>query len=286
MWMLAASVSFSVMTTLIKFLGADYPAPLQTFYRQAAGLIILLPFIARRGLSVLHTARPMMVLSRSVMTTIGMTLTFYAFQKLPLAEANALSFTRSLWLTLLAAVLMREHVGPLRIGAVTMGFVGVLVMLLPKMGGEHALSLAVGAMLLAAFLLAFGVAGMKVLTRDHTPTVIMMWSVILGFGFSIPGAVLTWRWPEPVDLALLCVMGIIGTINQALYIRGMQAGDAAAMAPIDYTRLIFAALSGYIFFNELPDGWTVAGAIIIVVSTLVVTIREYQLSRRASNPTV
>lgn len=282
LWMLGASLTFTIMTSLIKLLGDDYPAPLQAFYRQAAGLLILTPFILRRGVSVFYTTRPLMVLSRSVMAVSGITLTFYAFQKMPLAEANALSFTRSLWVTILAAVVMREHVGPLRIGAVTVGFAGVLVMLAHSMGGENAVGLPALAMLAAAFLLAFSVAGMKILTQDHSPMVVLVWAAVLGAVFAIPGAVLTWRWPTWPDLALLLLMGVIGTMNQALFIRGLQVGDAAAMAPIDYTRLVFAALVGFMFFNELPDAWTIVGAAIIVASTLFITLWEHHVSKRAA----
>ena len=93
---------------------------------------------------------------------------------------------------------------------------------------------------------------MKVMTRDHSPTVLLVWAATLGFIFAIPGAFLAWRWPEPVDLALLCAMGVLGTITQACYIKGMQAGDAAAMAPIDYTRLVFTAAAGFLLFHEIP----------------------------------
>jgi drug/metabolite transporter (DMT)-like permease len=122
---------------------------------------------------------------------------------------------------------------------------------------------------------------MKVMTRDHSPTVLLVWGATLGLVLAIPGAFLTWRWPEPVDLVLLCLMGVMGTITQACYIKGMQLGDAAAMAPIDYTRLIFSAGAGYLLFSEIPTVWTLIGAVIIVASTLFITLREQRLARSA-----
>jgi drug/metabolite transporter (DMT)-like permease len=210
-----------------------------------------------------------------------MMLSFYAFQEMPLADANALSFTRNLWLVPLAAFVVREQVGALRIGAAVVGFVGVLVMIRPGAGGEFALGLPALAMLAASFLFALTITGMKVMTRDHSPTVLLVWGATLGLVLAIPGAFLTWRWPEPLDLGLLCLMGVMGTITQACYIKGMQLGDAAAMAPIDYTRLIFSAAAGYLLFSEIPTIWTLIGAVIIVASTLFITIREQQLARSA-----
>ena len=281
LWMLASALTFSVMTTLIKYLGDDYPAALQTFYRQAAGLVVLLPVILRHRGAAFATSKPAIMIFRSATGTVGMILSFYAFQKMPLADANALSFTRTLWLVPLAAFVIREQVGPLRIGAAIVGFLGVLVMIRPGAGGQFNVGLPALAMLASAFLFAFTVTGMKVLTRDHSVTVILVWSAVLGLILAIPGAILTWRVPNLRDFLLLCAMGAIATANQACYVRGMQLGDAAAMAPIDYTRLVFSAAAGFFLFAEVPSAWTWAGAGIVVAATLFITLREQQLARSA-----
>jgi drug/metabolite transporter (DMT)-like permease len=281
LWMLASAMTFTGMTVLIKFLGADYPPALQTFYRQAAGLVVLLPVILRLRGRAFATTRPGILLFRSAAGTVALVLSFYAYQELPLADANALSFTRTLWLVPLAAIVVREKVGPLRVGAAVVGFLGVLLMARPGAGGDFALGLPALAMLLASFLFALTITGMKVMTRDHSPTVLLVWAMTLGLLFSIPGGVLTWRVPAPVDFALLCAMGVLGTITQACYIKGMQVGDAAAMAPIDYTRLVFAAAAGFVLFHEVPTAWTLAGAAVVVGSTLFITWREQQIARSA-----
>ena len=279
--MLGSALGFSVMTALIKVLGDGYPAALQTFYRQAAGFVVLLPIILVRRRAAFVTTRPGILLFRSSAGTLAMILSFYAFQKMPLADANALSFTRTLWLVPLAAFVVRERVGPLRVAAALIGFGGVVVMLRPGASGAFAFGLPALAMLASSFLFAMTITGMKVMTRDHAPVVLLVWAATLGLIFAIPGAVLTWRWPEPGDLALLCLMGVIGTATQACYINGMQAGDAAAMAPIDYTRLVFSAAAGFFLFHEVPTVWTLAGAGIVVASTLFITLREQQLARSA-----
>ena len=281
LWMLGSALSFSLMTSLIKYLGNDYPAALQTFYRQAAGLAVLAPVIARHRGAAFATSKPAIMIFRSATGTVGMILSFYAFQKMPLADANALSFTRTLWLVPLAAFVIREPVGPLRIGAAIVGFLGVLVMIRPGAGAPFAIGLPALAMLASALLFAFTVTGMKVLTRDHSVTVILVWSAVLGLILSIPGAMLTWRVPSLRDFLLLCAMGAIATVNQLCYVKGMQAGDAAAMAPIDYTRLIFSAAAGFFLFGEIPSRWTWIGAGIVVASTLFITLREQQLARSA-----
>ena len=280
LWMLASAVTFSVMTSLIKFLGDDYPAALQTFYRQAAGLVVLLPLIARYRSAAFRVTRPGIVLFRSSAGTVAMILSFYAFQTLPLADANALSFTRILWMVPLAAFIMKEQVGWVRGGAALVGFAGVLIMVRPGAAGFE-VGLPALAMLTSALLFAFTVTGLKVMSRDNAPIVILVWSTVLGVLFAIPGAILTWRVPPWPDLALLCAMGAIATVNQACFIKGMSLGDASAMAPIDYTRLIFAAVIGYAVFNEIPTVWTWVGAGVVVASTLFITLREQRLARSA-----
>ncbi len=123
------------------------------------------------------------------------------------------------------------------------------------------------------------VTGMKSLTRDHSLTSLLVWSAVLGLALSTPLALLEWRWPSAPDLALLAAMGAMGLLNQALYMRAMSLGDAAAIAPVEYTRLIFALLVGLILFDEAPDGWAMLGAAVVIAATLTITLREARLRK-------
>jgi drug/metabolite transporter (DMT)-like permease len=278
LWMLASAVTFTLMTSLIKFLGENYSPALQTFYRQAAGLLVLAPVILRDPAAAFRTTRPGILLFRSLAGTIGMILAFWAYQEMPLAEANALSFTRTLWIVPLAIFVLREKIGVWRITATLVGFVGVLIMLQPSIA--NAVGWPAAAALGSAALFAMTVTGMKMMTRDHSVTVLMVWSAVLGFVLAIPLAVLEWRWPEPLDLALLAAMGVLGLVTQVCYIKGMALGDAAAMAPIDYTRLVFAILFGLALFHEVPNWITMLGALIVIGSTLVITLRELRFKQK------
>ena len=277
LWMLASAASFTVMTMLIKFLGEDYSAALQTFYRNAAGLVVMLPLIARNPRGTFRTSRLGLLLFRATAGTVGMILGFYAYQKMPLADANALSFTRTLWLVPLAAFVLKEQVGPRRIAATMIGFLGALLMLQPS--AASGFGMPATAALVSALLIALTVTGMKVMTRDHTTVTLMAWSAVLGFVLTIPGALIAWRTPSLMDLALLSAMGILGLVTQACYIKGMAEGDAMVMAPIDYTRLVFAIILGFALFREVPNAVTMLGAGVIIVSTLYISWREAQLGK-------
>jgi len=135
------------------------------------------------------------------------------------------------------------------------------------------------AALASSLLFAFTVTGMKFMTRDHSTLTLMAWSAVLGFVLAIPPAMFSWRWPNLRDLVLLCAMGVLGTITQACYINGMSEGDAAAMAPIDYTRLVFAVILGYALFSDIPNTMTMLGAGIVMASTIYITLRESRLGQ-------
>jgi len=276
--MVGSAIAFTAMTTLVKFLGADYPASLQTFYRQMAGLLMLAPLIARDWRRAFYTTRIGILLFRSAAGVLATILSFYAYQKLPLADANALSFTRALWLTPLAFFVLGEKLGPLRIGATLVGFAGVLLMLTPS--GHAVLGWAQAAALASAFLFALAVTGMKVMTRDHSAFTILVYAAVLGVVFATPPALFVWRWPGLLDLMLLAIMGVLGVVTQACYIKGIEVGDAAAMAPIDYIRLVFAMGAGFSLFHEVPNLRTLVGAGVVIGSTLYITWREHQLALR------
>lgn len=279
LWMLGSSVFFSAMAVLIKYTGKDYSPLMQAFARQFPAFLMMIPVIIRLGTRALLTRHWKMMTARSLASVAGMTLGFYAYGQMSLAAANALSFTRSLWLVLLAVLVLGERPGPLRIGATLVGFAGVLVMLGPDIAQGMEVGLPALAMLASAALMSAAALGVKVASRDTPPIVIIIWSAALGALLTIPGAIVTWRTPTLVDGVLLAATGACGLLAQTCYIKGMQAGDAAAMAPIDYTRLILLAAAGYFLFGELPTIWIVLGALTIAGSTLAITLYE---QRRAS----
>ncbi|MGE3143034.1 MAG: DMT family transporter, partial [Hyphomonadaceae bacterium] len=131
----------------------------------------------------------------------------------------------------------------------------------------------------SALLYSLTVTGMKVMTRDHGAAVLIVWSSVLGLLFSAPLAALEWRWPSFPDFCLLAAMGVCSLATQACYIKAMILGDAAAMAPLDYVRLIFALIAGFVLFHEIPDGVTMLGAAVVIAATLYITIREARLNR-------
>lgn len=279
-WVLLSGVTFVTMTVLVKHLSGDYPSHVQNFYRQTGSLIVAVPFMLRSPRQVLFvplaTMPPLFV--RALLATVGMILLLYTYEAVPMAEANALSFTRPLWVVLLAAVFLRETIGPSRIAAVAVGFVGVLIIMRPwgagvTLGWPHV------AALVSALCLAGTITGVKSLTKDLSASSILVWSSIIGEILCLPFALADWRWPSVGDLIPLFLIGLLSAANQVLFIKGMAVGEAAVLAPIDYARLVLSIIAGLVVFGELPDAYTYLGAGVIVASTLYITNREIQIRR-------
>lgn len=279
-WVLLSGVTFVAMTTLVKHLSGDYPSHVQNFYRQTGSLIVAVPFMLRRPRSVLFVPRSTMpaLFLRALLATIGMILLLYTYEALPMAEANALSFTRPLWVVLLAALFLREMIGPSQIVAVALGFAGVVIIMRPW-GAELAIGWPHLAALGSALCLAGTITGVKSLTRNLSASSILVWSSIIGEILALPFALADWRWPSPGDIIPLFLIGLLSAANQLLFIKGMAVGEAAILAPIDYSRLVLSVIAGLLVFGEWPDIFTWLGAGVIVTSTLYITVREIRSKR-------
>lgn len=273
--MLASALCFTVMTVLVKLLADRYAAPVQIFYRQLAALVLLSPLILRRGRKLFQSTRPGLLAFRAGAGAAALIFANYGYQYLPMAFANALSFTRALWIVPLSVFVLREGTNWARVGATLVGFAGVLIVLGLTPLPDEAL-LPTLAALASAMLFAFTITSMKVMTRDHSIQTILAWNAVLGVAFAAPPALLMWTWPDLGDLFILMLMGALAIATQACFAKALQRGDAAAIAPIDYTRLLFALLFGLLFFNETPTWNAIVGGCVIAGAAIYLSWREHR----------
>ena len=282
LWMLASAACFTVMATCIKLLAVrDYSESQMLFFRAGAGALLLAPVLLRTGLSAMATPRPWAMARRCIGSAFGVLLGFYAFANMPLATAQSLSFARSLFVVVLAMLILREKVGPWRQGALVVGFAGILIMLRP---GDMALDLAAAASLGSAMLLAYTIVTVKDLSRDHSTLSLVLWMNLATTVLALPLAFFAWRTPSWPDAAIFATLAVAGVFAQTAFTRGLAAGEASLMALMDYVRLPLAALAGLIVFHELLDFWTVLGAFIVISSTIFITVREAVLEKRRAPP--
>ena len=269
---------FVLTDITVKFTGRSiHPAQL-TFFRYAIGFLLLMPLFIRTG-PKLRTKRLPLHFFRAIMASLGQAGIYYSVIHLLLADATALIFTRPLFLTLLAILILKEVVGLHRWGATAVGFLGVLVMVRP-FGGD--VSLAWGVSLGAIMLFSGGLIIIRILGREDPPGTILFWYHIFGMLLFIGPAIYVWVPPTPAEYGKLFLIAAFTAAGMNFFVRGFAIGESSLMGPMEYIRLVLAALAGYFIFHERPDMWTWVGAAIIVCSTLYIARREAKLGRRAA----
>lgn len=272
-----SGICFSAMSAISKHLGARLSFFEVAFFRSAFGWLLVWPFVAAAGLSVLRTSHPGAHLMRGVASGGSVLAIFFSLTHLPLADATAYGFTRNLFIVVLAAMFLHEPIRRDRSLVAIVGFVGVLIMLRPQAGFNAASVVALGGALLAAGVIII----IKRLMRSERPVTVM-------FYFGLATTVITglpafayWVQPTAQELLLLLVVGALGSAGQTVMIMAYRIADATVLAPFDYLQLVFATLLGFLAFSELPTAWTVSGAALIVIANLYNTRRGTALPARA-----
>ena len=289
-WLLGSAALFTCTSILVKLLGETLHPFEISFFRAAVALLVILLIFARTGglRAGMHTQVPLLQLLRGVVGSLAMFLGFYAIVALPLADAQAISFSRNLFLVPLAAVILSETIGLRRALATGVGFVGVLIMLRPGTGDSGLgmlVSLGAMAALGHALLVALASTLVNIASRYDGPMTLMFYTNTVSLILIAIPTFFVWQTPSLYELALLVAMGILATLSHNFYIRAFALGEASAIAPADYTRLVFAALAGWLVFATVPDLYTIGGAALIVGASFYIIRREAQLSAHpASKP--
>jgi drug/metabolite transporter (DMT)-like permease len=236
--------------------------------------IALLLSIAPRfgGLRSLRTDHAGWHLLRAVLAIGAMFGFFYGLANMPLVNAFTLGYTAPLMMTALSAIFLNEPVGWRRWAAVVTGFTGALIMLRPG-GGE--VSFASIAVLIAAFCYACQAITARKLT-DTESTLSLSFYIVLGPMFLALLVIDSTSWldPDARGWALFAGAGISSVLAWIGLVNGYRAASPALLAPLEYTALVGGAIAAYAIWDEVPDRWVVAGALIIVASGLFVIYRS------------
>ena len=273
-----SAVIFTGTNSLIKHMGSTLDSFQMVFFRGLFGTLFLIPIVWRAGgWEVLRTERMNFHLARGLTGSLALMTIFYALTHMPLADVTGISFSRSLWVIVLAVLFLDESIRWRRWGATIFGFLGVLVMVRP---GPQANPAAIAAVLNALFV-AMSVVLIKRMTVTEKPLTILFWGTLIPTFVTLPPALVVWTNPTHLDLALMAVIGAGLSVGHSCLINGLRVGEATAVMPFDYTRLILSGIAGYIFFFEIPDTYTVIGALMIVAATFYIARREAREARAA-----
>lgn len=268
---------FSAVDTQAKFL-TETLHPIQIVWTRQLGLLIgVIILLSVRGVSVLKTRSPGLQIARGAMAVLSATLFIVAVSFVPLADAVAVSFVAPFLVTALGAILLREPVGIRRWMAVTIGFMGTLIVIRPGMGVIHP---AVMLVLVAATLFA----GRQIISRvlsanDRTATTVAYTALAGSFLLTLP-LPFFWRWPTTMlEVWLMIGIAVLAAVAELLVIKALEVAQAVVVAPVQYSMLIWGTMYGYLVFGQLPDMWTWIGALIIVATGFYTLNRERMMIR-------
>ncbi|WP_170770764.1 DMT family transporter [Ruegeria lacuscaerulensis] len=279
---LGALFLFTAMAALVKALSDTFPPGEMVFFRSLFAIPVIIGWLLWRGelAQGLITRKPMGHVWRGVLGTSAMGLTFTGLALLPLPEVTAIGYATPIFTLILAAVILGERIRMIRIGAVSLGLLGVLIMIWPRLGGNNMESTAtLGALCVLVATMARGFVQIHIrqlVQVDHPAAV--------AFYFSVTATLLSaltafWGWTAPAleQTLILALVGLTGGVAQILVTTSYKFAQASMLAPYDYTTMLFAVVIGYVWFDELPTLVMLGGAALVIAGNVVVILRERQL---------
>ena len=276
---------FTVMMALIKATSAEVPVGQQVFFRAFFTLLVVVGWLIARGdfLSALHTSNIFSHMWRGLSGAAAMSLRFFALGILTFPEVAALGFTTPLILTVLAALILGETVRAFRLTTVALGFVGVLIVLWPTFdanGDRSTLELIGAAAILGSAALAAlaQIFVRRLVATEGTAQIVFYFSLLITF-LSFLSLPFGWVVPSFGAIAMLITAGLIGGVGQICLTAAYRNAPASVVAPFDYTSMLLALVIAYFWFAEIPTGWTILGALVIIASGVVIIWREQSLGK-------
>jgi drug/metabolite transporter (DMT)-like permease len=280
---LIALALFTAMASLVKAASDTVPPGQAVFFRSAFAMPVIIAWLALRGelRNGLKTQRPLGHFWRGIIGVCAMGLGFTGLGLLPLPEVTAIGFAAPLITVLLAALLLGERLRAFRLTAIGVGFIGVLIVLWPRLSfGEGYDRLAtIGA------LVVLGSAALRALAQIHIRRLVQTEdTAAIVFYFSLTATLLSlvtlpfgWVRPDAATAWMLVGAGLVGGVAQIFLTSSYRFAPAGLLAPFDYAQMIYALVVGYFIFSEVPTAPMLAGVSVIMAAGAVIIWRERQL---------
>ncbi|MEM9348893.1 MAG: DMT family transporter [Pseudomonadota bacterium] len=269
---LLAFALFATHDVIVKFLGADYVAFQIVFFSVLFSFPVATLLLLRdKTAETLIPKHPYWVITRTLAAVITGATAFYAFSVLPLAQTYAILFASPLLITILAVPLLGEKVGFRRGLAVLVGLIGVIIVLQP---GATELGIGHLAAVACAFFGSFASIIVRKIGREERSIVLILYPLVANF--VLMGALMpVFYEPLPVEhLGLLFAVAALAIVATLCLISAYKRGEAAIVAPMQYSQILWATAYGFLFFEEVPELNTAIGAGIIILSGLYIVLRE------------
>jgi drug/metabolite transporter (DMT)-like permease len=274
---------FVIFIVIVRLVGTSLNPVQAAFMRYAMSLVIVLPMLYRQGTVIFHTRHPLRHAARGAVHGLGVLLWFYAITSMPIAEATALSYISPLFVLIGATLFLGERLRGWTVFAVASGFVGVLIIVRP---GFMTISPGAIAILCSAPLFAASQLLVKSLVReDSSITTVIYLSLFATLTMLVP-AIAVWEAPGMVDIGLMAVAALFATLSHILMAQGFKLVDVSVVQPVEFLRLVWAALFGFFLFNETPTMWVWIGSLVVVASVTLAVNRTMAVPASARSSDV
>ena len=274
--MTAGIFLFSVNDAMGKWLMATYSVGQVLLIRSIAALAVLSPFIWRDVVTFATAPRWGLQAIRALLATVEVACFYWAVAYLPLADVMAYYLAGPIFVTAIAGTVLREPVGWRRWSAVIAGFVGVIVCLRP---GVAALTFPALIALIGSFTFSLTMISTRFL-RGTSGTVLVTTQTVAAMAFGVVAAPFAWVTPTTSDLMLLALLGMVAMVAHVCVNQSLVLAPASTVVPYQYTTILWALLFGYAVFGDVPDGYMLTGAAIIIGAGLFIFLRERRLVRK------
>jgi len=271
--------AFSIMDLIVKW-SDSYPLGQVLFFRGFFGLVFYFFIIPRERLkNFYYTKRTGLHFLRCLFGLIALISIFIALRNLPLATVVSISFAAPIFTTIFSIFFLSEKVGMYRWLAVIVGFIGIIVITEP---GFSSLNI----YFVYPIIFCLGLSYVAIAIRQLSTTE-PIWLIALNFSaaitivsfFTIPFG---WIMPDIKDLILLSFIGIFGGVANLWLSQSYKFSEVSLVTPLKYLALVFAIIFGYFIWNEIPSIKTLAGAFLVIISSIIIFRREVTLKKQVS----
>ena len=277
-YFLISVIFFSVMEILVKFLSSSYPIGELVFFRGFFGLLPIIFIMPKKNFfQNFKTKKIKLHIFRTITGCFALISIFFSLKYLPLADAISITFAAPIFATIFSIFFLKEIVGKKRWFAVLIGFLGILIILKP---GTSLFSIYSIFPILFCIGFAASASLIRILSKTDKNYLISFYYTVGLTLVSLFLDPLSWKIPLFKDCLLLISIGIIGSLGNIIITEAYRKSEISLITPIKYLNLIFAIVFGYFLFNEVPEYSTLIGSVFIIVSTVIIFIREGKLNKK------
>jgi drug/metabolite transporter (DMT)-like permease len=277
---LFSTALFTLVGALVRQLSADYDAFQILFFRQLVFVLLLAPAMRNNMKVLLKPNKVRLHILRILGAFTALYLGFVTVSNIAFADATALGFLQVIFVALIARITLKEQVTTRRCLTITLGFTGVMLVVQPSFSGNEFVYVMTG--VAAAIGAAIAVTCVRAVAQTEPKITLLAYqAVCVGLIALIP-AIYQWQTPTIEDLLWLLSIGVISSIAQYVGISAYKWAEANIIANVEYVKIIYSVLIGWILFSELPNMWAFVGVVTILTSALIPMVWSYFESKKES----